>query len=111
MDTIESYRAAIRQILQDHGQYRPSHGEIDTEIIVDPERDHYELMRVGWDGQRRIHNTSIHIDIINGKIWIQHDGTARGVALELVELGIPNKAIVLGFHPEYVRQHTGFATK
>ena len=64
MGTIEFYRAAIRQILQDHGQYRSSHGEIDTEIIIDPERDHYELMRVGWDGQRRVHGAVIHIDIV-----------------------------------------------
>jgi hypothetical protein len=111
MDTVEHYRAAIRQILQEHGQHRPSHGEIDTEIIIDPERDHYELMRVGWDGQRHVHGASIHIDIINGKIWIQHDGTAPGVALELVELGIAQEAIVLGFHPEYVRQYTGFAIR
>jgi hypothetical protein len=49
------------------------------------------------------------LDIIGDKIWIQHDGTSPGVAEELVEAGIPRDAIVLGFHPAYVRQHTGFA--
>jgi hypothetical protein len=109
MDTMKRYRAAIRHILRERGQYRPSHGNIDTEIIIDPERDHYELMHVGWDGPRRVHGSVIHIDIIDGKIWIQHDGTAPGVAKELVELGVPRDAIVLGFHPEYARQYSGFA--
>jgi hypothetical protein len=109
MDTVEQFREFIGQILREHGQYRPSHGDIDTEIIIAPEQDHYELMHVGWDGQRRVHGPVIHIDIIDGKIWIQHDGTAPGVAVELVELGVPPEAIVLGFRPEYVRQYTGFA--
>jgi hypothetical protein len=109
MDTVDRFRAIVRQLLQDYGQYRPSHGEIDTEIVIDPERDHYELLHVGWDGQRRVHGAVIHIDIIDGKVWIQHDGTAPGVAEELVELGIPREAIVLGFRPPNVRQYSGFA--
>jgi hypothetical protein len=109
MDSVARYRALVKQVLQEHAQYRPSHGNIDNELIVDAERDHYELMHIGWDGPRRVHGAVIHIDIIDGKIWIQHDGTAPGVAEELVELGVPREAIVLGFHPEYVRQYTGFA--
>jgi XisI protein len=109
MDTVDTYRAIVRQLLQDYGQHRPSHGEIDTEIVIDPTRDHYEMLHVGWDGQRRVHGSVIHIDIIDGKIWIQHDGTAPGVAVELVELGVPPEAIVLGFRPQNVRQYSGFA--
>ena len=49
-----------------------------------------------------------HIDIIGGKIWIQHDGTSPGVAMELAENGIPKEDIILGFRPAHLRQHTGF---
>jgi len=45
----------------------------------------------------------------NGKIWIQHDGTERGVANDLVEWGVPKEAIVLAFHAPYRWQYTGFA--
>ena len=33
---------SLEQILRDHGQYRPSHGDIATEVIIDPVQDHYE---------------------------------------------------------------------
>ncbi len=52
----------------------------------------------------------IHIDIINGKIWIQCDFTEEGVANELVELGVPKTDIVLGFRSPHMRQFTGFAS-
>jgi hypothetical protein len=109
VDTIVRYRSVVRQLLQEYSRYRPSHGEIVTELVVDPERDHYELLHVGWDGPRRVHGAVIHIDIIDGKVWIQHDGTSDGIAEELVERGIPREAIVLGFRPPHVRGYSGFA--
>ena len=35
--------------------------------------------------------------------------TNRPVAEELVAAGLPREAIVLAFHPPFVRPHTGFA--
>jgi len=46
---------------------------------------------------------------MNGKIWIQRDGTERGIASDLTEAGIPNDHIVLGFREPELRQYTGFA--
>ncbi len=43
-------------------------------------------------GDCRAHGSVIHIDIKGDKIWIQHDGTAPGVALDLVETGMPGEA-------------------
>jgi hypothetical protein len=109
MDTLERYREIVRKLISEYASYKPSHGQIDTEAIIDPEKDHYEVMHVGWDGVRRVHGTVVHIDIIGEKVWVQYDGTSRPVAEELVEAGIPREAIVLGFHPTDVRQYTGFA--
>jgi XisI protein len=78
--------------------------------VVDPDRDHYEVLHVGWDGSRRVHGSVVHIDIRAGKVWVQYDGTTLPVAEELVAAGIPKEDIVLGFHPAEVRCHTGFAT-
>jgi hypothetical protein len=51
----------------------------------------------------------IHLDIKDGRVWIQHDGTSEGIADELVEAGIPKEHIVLGFrYPQY-RKYTEFA--
>jgi XisI protein len=110
MDRVERYREIVRRVIEEYARYKPSHGRIDTEAIVDRARDHYEVMHVGWDGVRRIHGSVVHIDIIDGKVWVQYDGTSRPVAEELVAARIPREDIVLGFHPAEVRQHTGFAT-
>jgi hypothetical protein len=91
MDKLEKYRAAVKQILNEYAKYKPSHGDIETEAIFDVEKDHYELVHVGWDKKKRIHGSVIHIDIKDGKVWIQHDGTSDGIADELVEAGIPTE--------------------
>ena len=51
----------------------------------------------------------LHLDIIDGKIGIQHDGTDIGIADELVALGVPKQDIVLAFHAPSMRKHTEFA--
>jgi hypothetical protein len=109
MDRLDRYRDIVRRLIAEYARYKPSHGQIETEAIVDRDRDHYEVMHVGWDGVRRVHGSVVHIDIIDGKVWIQYDGTSCPVAEELMAAGIPREDIVLGFHPANVRQLTGFA--
>lgn len=108
MAAVTDYRDIVQRLLQEYGKYRPSHGDIDTELVFDAARDHYELLHVGWDGVRRVHGTVLHVDIRGDKIWIQYDGTDRPIAEELVRAGVPHEAIVLGFHPADLRKHTGF---
>jgi hypothetical protein len=109
MDKVERYRDVVSRIVKEYASFKPSNGQIDTEAIIDREKDHYEVMHVGWDGVRRVHGCVIHVDIIDGKIWIQYDGTNRSVAEELVAAGVPREDIVLGFQPPRVRQYTDFA--
>jgi hypothetical protein len=111
MDRVERYRETVRRVIEDYARYKPSHGQIETEAIVDCDKDHYEVMHIGWDGVRRVHGSVIHVDIIDGKIWIQYDGTSHPVAEELVAAGIPREDIVLGFHPEELRRYTGFGIR
>lgn len=109
MDRVERYREVVRQLVEEYARHVPSHGHIEAEAIVDRDRDHYEVMHVGWDGARRVHGCVVHIDIRDGKVWVQHDGTSRPVAEELMAAGVPREDIVLGFHPADVRRHTDFA--
>jgi hypothetical protein len=67
------------------------------------------MLAVGWEGIKRVHGCIVHVEIINGKVWIQQDGTEDGIAGELLEKGIPDSDIVLGFRPAELRQYTGFA--
>ncbi len=66
------------------------------------------LVSAGWD-DGRVHGCLIHIDIIDGKLWVQRDGTEYGIANELVEAGVPKEHIVLAFRSLELRKHTEFA--
>jgi hypothetical protein len=76
--------------------------------VIDTQGDHYLAMQTGWDKHQRIQGAFVHLDIINGKVWIQYDGTSRPVAQELVEAGIPKEDIVLAEKPPHIRQYTGY---
>lgn len=110
MDTLTQYRAAIEQVLAEYSAYKPAYGDVDVEVIIDQTRDHYQLVRVGWYDQQRIHWVLLHLDIRDGKIWIQYDGTEEGVAHRLMAKGVPRTDIVLGFQSPFKRQFTEFAT-
>ncbi len=109
MDQLTFYRNTIRALIEEHAQYRPARGEVEIELIFDEQNDHYELMYSGWNGPYRIHGSVLHLDIRQGKIWIQFDGTAGGIADALVEAGISPDKIVLAFKPPDIRPDTGFA--
>ena len=70
--------------------------------------DHYQFMRVGWQGLSRVYHTVFYFDIKDGKIWLQQNTTDSDVGQELVEMGVPKKDIVLGLHPPYKRPYTGY---
>ena len=83
--------------------------DVDRQTIFDTDRDHYQLVYAGWKNRDRRYSCLFHLDIKDGKIWIEHDGTEIGIADELVKLGVPKEDIVLAFHEPLVRQYTGFA--
>jgi hypothetical protein len=111
MDSIDTYREIIRDVLSQYINIKYANVDAENEAIFDVERDRYLVMSVGWGKtpKGRVHGCLLHIDIINGKVWIQRDGTEDGVARELLEAGIPKEAMVLGFHEPGVRPYTGFA--
>ena len=84
---------------------------IDTELLIDPCENYFQVVRVGWLKNYRVHGASLHLDIIDDKIWIQRVGSDRAIADELVEAGVPNEDIVVAFYPENMRVHTGFAVR
>ncbi|MGH9846242.1 MAG: XisI protein [Blastocatellia bacterium] len=109
MDKLNRYREIIKEIVARYASWIPRNPGIRTEVVLDPTNDHYEVIRIGWQGDYRLHGSVIHLDIINGKVWIQHDSTNRPVADALLEAGVPHEDIVLAFHPPEVRQYTEFA--
>ncbi|MGD1698847.1 XisI protein [Dapis sp. BLCC M229] len=109
MEKLIKYRNYVKNIITEYSQYKPSYGDIEVQVIFDEQRDHYQLLNVGWHGNRRVRGCVLQIDIKDEKIWIQHDGTEIGIANELLDLGVPKSDIILAFLAPYKRQYSGFA--
>lgn len=110
MDNLERYRQIIETILTEYASVPYAYGDIQTEVVFDRTHDRYLLVNVGWrNRQHRVHGSLVHIDIINGKLWIQRDGTEHGIANDLVAAGVPKDHIVLGFREPEIRPYTDFA--
>jgi XisI protein len=109
MDTRERLTECVETLLTEYTRIPYSHGAFQTEAIFDRARDRFVLMNVGWDGCERVHGCLVHVDLVDGKLWIQRDGTEHGVARELVEAGVPRDRIVLAFKPPTIRSLTEYA--
>lgn len=108
MDTVESYRQIVQSLLTAYAVIPVANGAIDCYTVFDTKQDHYQVMNVGWDGYRRVHGCVLHLDIKNGKIWIEQNMTEMRVAQELVERGVVKDDIVLGFQAPEMREYTGY---
>ena len=109
MDTLVSQAEAVQTLLQNYASEANSDDAVETQLIFDLDCGHYQLVYVGWEGDRRVYGCVLYFDIKDGKIWIQHNGTEVDVAAELVKLGVPKTAIVIGFHSPFKRQFTDYA--
>jgi hypothetical protein len=112
MDKLATYSQIVQELLTEYAQTfstSNSIAEIETQVIFDRERNHYQLVNLGWNRGRRIFGVVIHIDIKEEKIWLQYNGTEEHIAERLVQMGIPAEDIVLGFHSVYKRQFTDYA--
>jgi XisI protein len=109
MAAVEQYREIVRRVLTELASIPYSHGQMKSDPVFDRESDRYLVVTEGWDGKRRMHGVVAHIDIINGKIWVQGDNTNIGIVRELEEAGVPKQDIVLGFRHPDVRPLTEYA--
>lgn len=82
---------------------------VETVIVADRERDHYQLLHLGWEGERRIFDTLVYIRLQGDKLWIEHNALPDRIGELPVEAGIPREQIVLGFQPAQWRSLTDFA--
>ncbi len=110
MDKLTTYRQLIRSILDKYVNIRLANSpDIENELVIDEKLDHYQLIRLGFEENRRVYYCVFHFDIKNEKIWIQQDTTDIPVAQLLLDAGVPKEDIVLAFHAPYRRELSGFA--
>ena len=109
MDRIETYREIIKGVIRSVADFLPAEEGVRIETIFDDAHGHYELLSIGWSNQRRIHSPLVHIDLHDGKVWVERDGTDLEIVQDLLDAGIPREHMVLGFHPPNQRKFTDFA--
>lgn len=109
MDRVKQQQKYVTELIQRFASYKPALGDIEMQAITDHEHGHYQVMSVGWDNNERVHDCVMHIDLKDGKVWIQHNATDVDIAEELLEQGLSKSEIVLGMHPSKLRQYTGYA--
>ncbi len=111
MEKMSEYHRIVRRIFEHYAQPRPSYPATGVEkfLIIDEERGHYQLLKIGWHQGKRVDWIMIYARLKDGKIWIEKDLTEDGIATELIEAGVPKQDIVLAFHEPELRQYTEFA--
>ena len=103
-----NYPEIVQTILKGHTKNYPN-SQTEVQLIFDKDRNRYQVLHIGWQELTRVFGCIIYVEIKDGKIWIERDGTEIGVANELVEAGVPKQDIVLGFKAPYKRKFTEFA--
>ncbi|MFN4254678.1 MAG: XisI protein [Saprospiraceae bacterium] len=111
MAHTKKYESIILGLLRDYAQIKsPVWPDVENQIIADSKNHRYQLVRIGWDNKKNfIHAVTFHFDIKDGKIWIQANNTDRNIADELMEMGVRQQDIVLGFHAPEIRRQMRFA--
>ena len=109
MDKLKLYREYIQNILKEKADLMSKNSSLETQLIFDRERDHYQLLKTGWKNDIRFYGVNVHVDIKGEKILIQQDNNEEAIADQLVRLGVPKKDIILAYHAPYLRQYTEFA--
>jgi XisI protein len=98
MDTQLKYQEAILAFLEDYANVKPSDWKnVQNQVIVDKDNNHYQLVRVGWHDGQHIHYAVFHFDLIGNKVWVQENRTDLPIVDELEALGVPRKDILLAF--------------
>jgi hypothetical protein len=109
MDKVEQYQEIILQILSEYTLIRYANLDAENQLIADKENHRYQVVTIGWDRNKFIHDVPMHMDIINGKIWIQRNMTEIDLGQRLTEMGVPKSDIVLGFLSPKVREYSEYA--
>ena len=99
MDKLNKYRQIVCQFLEDFAAE-----DSEAKLIFDEDRDRFLVMHVNWRNDYRIYGCAIHLDLIDGKVWIQNNSTEIYVNRELEKRGISEEDIVLGFRSPSVRE-------
>ncbi len=98
----------VESVLRECAQFYASKNTR-TLTVFDRLHGQFLLLDEGWNGFKHIHRVWLHVELRDGKFWIQKDGTEDGIAVDLMSAGISKERIVLAFQHPGRRQYGEFA--
>jgi XisI protein len=108
MEKVDQYRQWVQDLLHRYVREDVAEEGVEIQLVMDTVRDHYQWINLGWHGLDYIYDCFLHIDIKDGKIWIQRNWTEENPAEALVKMGVPRQDIVLGLQPPSKRPYTDY---
>jgi XisI protein len=109
MENLTPYQIAIQTILSEYAEYMATSGELSLQTLFDTKNNHYQILVLGWQGNKRIYNNLLHLDIIDGKIWVQNNNTQFTLVEDFERFSIAKQDIVNGLIPARRRKFSAFA--
>ena len=109
MDALKPDRDLVERILCECARFYALPERFRTLTVFDRKNGRFLLVDEGWNGFKCVHHTWMHGELRDGKLSIQRDGTQDGIALDLVNAGVPKGRIVLAFQHPGRRQYGEFA--
>ncbi len=104
MDKVLKYQHAIVRFLEGYAKIKPANmKDVQNQVVVDTQNHHYQLVRVGWSGNKHVHQSVFHFDLIGDKVWVQQNRTDMPIGYELRDLGIAEDDIVYAYLPVALR--------
>lgn len=107
----DEYIRLIKEVLSNYvrlANKRPN-PNLNVVTVFDDDSQHYLVLEVGWERNKRVQNLVIHAALRDGKIWVEEDWTEDGIATYFLRHDVPNEQIVLGFQAPIMRPYTEFA--
>jgi hypothetical protein len=102
----DRYRQQIKRFLLGQSDSQRTDRVVSVPIF-DEVRDQYLVLCYGWRGQERVYWVVLHLEIVEGKVWVQRNQTEVDVEAELMALGIAEKDLVRGLVPPDYRALVG----
>jgi len=114
MDKVAQYRKILVEVIEKYAAAgTPSNSQnpnaLDIHLLFDRERDHYQVLGLGWQGDQQTCLVIFHFAIQNGKIWLHRNVSDYDILEDLEASGVPKEDIVLAFQPPRIRQFTDYA--
>ena len=110
MEKISHYQHILRNFLEDYAAIKFANApSLEQQVLIDCERNHFQLISLGWQNSKYYCDPIFHFDIKDEKVWIQQNETEVQIGDELIKRGIAKDDIVFGFLPEYARNLVQFA--